>query len=150
MAIRKRTAYRQSIQRLDNALRSKFYLEACWIEYAICEDRCDSLLDKSGGPIPLKPGQYSISINQKISELKRRSNNDPYLSPVKELRGILEEVKKWKNRRNPLMHELVKMPRDWPSINNDARQLATDGRDIVGRFSTAAMKVRRRYKRAGN
>ena len=149
MAIRKRTAYGQSIGRLDSALKSKFFLEACWIEYAICEDRCDSLLNKSGGPIPCNPGQF-VSINRKIIELKLRWKNDPYLSTVQELPSILEEVRKWKNRRNPLMHQLVKMARDWPSINNDASILAADGRDIVGRFASAAMKVRRRFKKAGN
>jgi hypothetical protein len=150
VAIRKRVAYGQSIERIDKAIKEKFYLEASWIEYAICEDRCDSLLEKTGGLLTPPPGQSFVSINLKISELKKRCKTDPFLIQVIEFPRILEEVRQWKNRRNPLMHELVKSARDFTDISNDAKALAIDGQDIVRRFSGAAMKVRKKYKKAGN
>lgn len=148
MTTTKRLTYKEGISRIDEALEKSFWLEASWITYAMFEDRCDSLLEKSGGAIPPPPHGF-VSINKKIKKLKSRATSDPLLSKVSGLFGLLGEVHDWKERRNPIMHNMVELPRDWADINADARKLAEDGRELLGRFSTAAMKVRRKHIRSG-
>lgn len=153
MPITKRDTYEQGIARIDQALHEGFWLEASWITYAMFEDRCDSLLEKSGGPVATNHPSGFVSINQKISELKKRSSSDQFLSQVSGLSELLDEVHDWKERRNPIMHSMVEMPRDWGMINVDTKGLAKDGRKILGRFAAAAMKVRKKFKKfkqAGN
>ena len=150
MPTTKRNTYEQGIARIDQALSEGFWLEASWITYAMFEDRCDSLLNKSGGPVPASHPNGFVSINKKITSLKQRSSSDQFLSQVPGLAALLDEVHDWKNRRNPVMHSMVDVPRDWAAINADAQALAEDGREILGRFSSAVMKVRKRYKQAGN
>lgn len=149
MAKTKRNTYKQGINRIDQALDEGFWLEAAWITYAMFEDRCDSLLSKSGGPVPLPPNRKFVAIDTKITVLKKRSKTDEILSKVSELPALLSEVKRWKNRRNPIMHSMVNLPKDWSLINADAKILAEEGREILGRYAAAAMKVRKKYKRSG-
>jgi hypothetical protein len=150
MTISKRTTYKQTIARLDEALGKQFFLEASWIEYAIFEDRCNSLLEKTGGLIPPSRNGIPPSINKKLTVLKERTSGDPFLSSTSEFPDILRDVRNWKNRRNTIMHSLVDVARSWNNINQDAKQLAIDGRALLGRFSSATMKVRKKYKKAGN
>lgn len=144
----KRYTYEQGIGRIDEALENEFWLEASWIIYAMFEDRCSSLLEKSGGAIPSKNG--FVSIHRKIEELKARASKNQFLAQVTELPGLLQEVNDWKKDRNTMMHSLVEMPREWSVIDSETKQLAKQGRNLLGRFSSAAMKVRKKYVKAGN
>lgn len=87
---------------------------------------------------------------KKIIALKQRSNSDQLLSQVSGFSALLEEVRKWKERRNSMMHSIVETARDWKAIDADAKLLAEDGREILGRFAAVVMRVRKRYKQAGN
>jgi hypothetical protein len=149
MSPTKRYTYKEGIARIDDALDKEFWLEASWIIYAMFEDRCNSLLEKSGGPIP-PPKNGFVSINKKITELKTRAATNQFLNQVNHLSGMLQELYDWKEDRNPIMHDLVDLPKDWSIINADAEKLARDGRDLLGRFTAAAMKVRKKYVKAGN
>ena len=40
--------YREQFKRLDRSLKNEFYLEALFIEYAIIEDRTESVLKHAG------------------------------------------------------------------------------------------------------
>ena len=145
----KRYTYEEGIARIDDALNKEFWLEASWITYAMFEDRCNSLLDKSGGAIS-NPKSSFVSINKKITELQNRASTDQFLKQVSNLPTLLKELHNWKENRNPIMHNLIDVPEDWIIINFNAENLAKDGRDLLGRFAAAAMKVRKKYVKAGN
>jgi hypothetical protein len=149
MSPTKRYTYKEGIARIDDALDKEFWLEASWITYAMFEDRCNSLLDKSGGPIT-PPSNGFISINRKIKELKNRASTNQLLNLVSHLPSLLQELYDWKEDRNPIMHNLVALPKEWSVINTDTEKLAKDGRELLGRFAAAAMKVRKKYVKAGN
>lgn len=146
----KRTTYSEGIAKIDQALREQFYLEASWIEYAMFEDRCDSMLEKSGGKPALNNGRHFISINRKICELRSRGRTHPFLISVTDFDALLQELHDWKERRNPIMHSLVEVPKSWSDINNETKLLAEDGRKLLGRVAAAAMSVRKKYKKADN
>ena len=149
MSSTKRYTYQQGIERIDSALEKEFWLEASWIIYAMFEDRCNSLLDKSGGPIP-PPSTGFVSINKKINVLKDRASNNQFLKQANDLPVLLQELHDWKEARNPTMHSLIEMPREWSVINEEAKKLAQDGRYLLGCFSAAAMRVRKKYIKSGH
>ena len=134
----KRNTYEETFDRLNEALNSDFYLEASWIEYSLFEDRTNSLLDKTGGLL----SDPRASIDKKLKELEKRSTTDAGLLHIPEFPDILDEIRKWKNKRNPLMHQMVDLPRKWEDINTDAKNLAESGSTLIRRYSSAAMKLR--------
>ena len=135
----KRLNYTEAIARLDKALKESFFLEASWIEYSLFEDRTNSLLEKTGGLLQ----NPRASIEAKLKELEKRSKTDHGLSHISEFPDILDEVRTWKDSRNPLMHQMVDVPKDWEDIDSDAKVLAENGRRLLGRYSSAAMKLRK-------
>ena len=38
--------YREQMERLNRAMKERFFLEAMFIEYAVMEDRCESILTR--------------------------------------------------------------------------------------------------------
>lgn len=144
MSMTKRPTYEEVIGRVDDALQREFFLEASWIIYSLFEDRCDSMLKKSGGMPQVSAGSF-LSINKKLNILKSRHLSNPLLASVNGFLLIIDEVKDWKDSRNPIMHSMVEIPTTWEDINNNAEILARDGRELLSRFSSVAMKVRKSY-----
>ena len=141
----KRLSYEQIIARLDSALEQEYYLEASWIAYSLLEDRTESALEKTGGVL----SNPRASIEAKLKELEKRSASNTGLRSVSEFPDIFDEVRKWKDKRNPLMHRMVEMPKSWEDINVDARDLAKESRELLGRYSSAVMKLRKWYMKRG-
>ncbi len=129
--------YREQMGRLKSALRSHFYLEAIFIEYAIMEDRLEAILRHADKWHP-KEGTF-VSINAKTKKVARlaEDKNDPahkYFSP--ELTdGILE----WKEERNRLIHALLKQ-----SLHSeDLLKVAEEGEVLVKQLCSKATSHRR-------
>ena len=75
--IQKQLNYREQFKRLDKALNNNFYLEALFIEYAIMEDRTESILRYEGNEIKVKEGSF-ISINRKLDKIKKIAEQRKY------------------------------------------------------------------------
>ena len=136
----KRLMFNEVIARLDEALSKNYFLEASWITYSLFEDRCNSILKKTGGLPLVQKGQF-LSINKKLKTLKTRSASHSYLLKVPNIIPIVQDITSWKNKRNLIMHNMVDLQTSWENINNDAEKLARDGRKLLGKFASAAMKV---------
>ncbi len=104
------------------------------------------MLKNTGGMPPVRPTEF-LSINKKLTTLKERSNTNVLLTSIDNFAHIIEEVRDWKESRNPIIHSMVDMPTTWENINSEAETLAKDGRELLGRFSSVAMKVRKNYKK---
>lgn len=99
--------YQEQVKRLSLALRNEFYVEAIAIEYAMIEDRIHSILTHSGFSIVDKNNK-KYSINKNINKLK----SNKYFTE-KEMRkrlplDLLDEIKEWKDKRNIIIHDLLK------------------------------------------
>ena len=64
--IQKQLNYREQFKRIDKALNNNFYLEALFIEYAIMEDRTESILRYEGNEVKVKDGGF-VSNNRKLT-----------------------------------------------------------------------------------
>ena len=99
--------YKEQMGRLKKAMNYGFYLEAIFIEYAIIEDRLESILRHSGR-WSAKFDEDPPTINKKLNivdELARRKKSFPQKYFNQEL---ISEIRDWKEYRNKIIHALLK------------------------------------------
>ncbi len=122
--------YREQFKRLNSALHSGFHLEAMFIEYAILEDRTESILRHAGKweAYLKKRGKNEPTLNSKIiyiqkqMEANRKDLLHRYFSD-----NLLDRILAWKEDRNRLIHALVKQHLE----HNEIRTLAEQGKRLV-------------------
>ena len=111
---------------LKKAVSSGFYYEAIFIEYAIIEDRCTSLLKHAGTKyLDNKGNEWKLS-----EKLRRLRGNPAFDSKYVRKRlplDFLQEIEDWKRNRDQLIHALAKVPYD----NDRIKEIALTGQEIV-------------------
>lgn len=121
--------YKEQMNRLKMAISNKFYLEAVFIEYAILEDRLESALRHSGKWNP-KPDQHT-SIDRKVRLLLKQAEEKKSLAQKYFKKDLMQEILNWKERRNPLIHSLMKQQLH----TEDLAELAEEGLNLVKQVS---------------
>lgn len=121
--------YKEQMKRLKAAMTNQFYLEAIFIEYAILEDRLESALRHSG-QWHSKPDQHT-SIDRKVRLLMAQAEEKKSLAQKYFQPEMMQEILDWKNRRNPLMHSLMKQQLH----TDDLSGLAEEGLALVKQVS---------------
>ena len=137
--------YKEQVKRLDKALNNKFYLEAIFIEYAIIEDRTESILKHAGKweAYLKKRGRYQVTLDSKINYIsgfarERGSLLHKYFSDE-----LLVEILEWKEERNSLMHALMKQS----LTTEELRTVALKGKDLARKIANKATTYRRAVER---
>lgn len=129
----KNLRYRSLHEALTRALKSGFYYEAIFIEYAIMEDRTDSILSHAN--VTLKKSTLYNKINAIQS---KKIFKDKYIE--KHLNSeLLTRVDNWRNKRNDLIHDLVTIPYS----NEEIKNIALEGNEIVKKLSNKSTLVNR-------
>ena len=111
--------YRSMNENLSKAMRAEFYYQAIFIEYAIIEDRCTSVLKHAGVKYLDSKGQ-EIKLSQKLTKMR---DNPAFYTPYIRQRitlELLEEITVWKRERDQLIHALAKIPYDHESVKATA------------------------------
>ena len=121
--------YREQFKRLNKALANGFNLEAMFIEYAIMEDRTESVLRHAelwDAYIKSRKGR-GPTIDSKIKYIRKRAedNNGIFYKYFSD--DLLDRILTWKNDRNRLIHALVKQELE----HNEVRRLAEQGNELV-------------------
>ena len=130
--------YREQFKRLKSALNSGFNLEAMFIEYAIMEDRTESILRHTGkweAYLKSRKGREP-SIDSKIKYVQKLAENRKDLLHRYFSDEMLTELLSWKEERNRLIHALLEQQLE----HNEVRTLAEQGKQLVDELR----------KRAGN
>lgn len=112
--------YRTQMGRLKKALSYQFYLEAIFIEYAILEDRLESVL-RHGGNWDPKPGAFpSLDFKRKkVAKLaEERKNPIRKYFPIE----LTDGIEAWKNERNRVIHALMKQSLHTEDLSKIARE----------------------------
>lgn len=117
--------YRGQMGRLKKALGGQFYLEAIFIEYAIMEDRLESILRHSGKWNP-KPNQF-ISIDSKRKKVAKLAEEKKSLAHKYFSTELTDSIEKWTVARNQLIHALMKQQLH----TEDLSVLALQGQEIT-------------------
>ena len=123
--MQKHEIYKDLKVNLKKAMNAEFYYQAIFIEYAIIEDRCASLLDHAGINYHKKNG-YEIDLHEKIDKIK----GNPLFSE-KFIRkhlppSLMSDIDGWRNQRNVLIHQLANTPYNFDSI----KKTAEDGMEL--------------------
>ena len=123
-------------ENLSKAMRAEFYYQAIFIEYAIIEDRCTSVL-KHAGVKHLDNKGHEIKLADKLRKMER---NQMFLVPYVKKRitnELVERIRKWKRNRDQLIHALAKIPYDHESV----KEIAAEGQKIVQILSNKVKSV---------
>lgn len=139
--------YTEQFRRLKKALDNGFNLEAMFIEYAIMEDRTESILRHGGlwDAYMKKQKDRSPTINSKITYIQKRIESGDKLLKKYFSDDLLNRVLLWKEERNRLIHALLKQQ----LAHNEISELAAQGNELVkalrsrtGSYNRAAEKVK--------
>lgn len=136
--------YREQSKRLNSALHSGFNLEAMFIEYAVIEDRTESILrhaDKWEAYLKRR-GRFEPTLNSKIEYIRKQmeSNRKDLLNKYFS-DDLLERILQWKDERNRLIHALLRQQFEHNEISTLAekgKQLADELRRRTGNYNRAA------------
>ena len=134
--------YKELMFNLDKAIKNEFYYEAIFIEYAIMEDRTDSLLKHAKISYLDKDGR-SLKLDKKLNKIRSTKNfRDKYvLKHIDD--SFLDSIYTWKDKRNKLIHHLI----GTVYTNNDVQEIALDGYTIVKRINAKSSLVTKYFDR---
>ncbi len=144
----KQDNYKTQFQRLKKAMDNAFYLEAVFIEYAIIEDRTESILAYEENTIVPKNEKEFISFKRKknrIEKLAERKGSTigRYFSDE-----LLQQVQEWVDGRNSIIHALLKKN----TTTEELRDFAEDGgklcKELRNRANNYKRMVQRKEKKA--
>lgn len=132
--------YKSMNENLSKAMRAGFYYQAIFIEYAIIEDRCSSVLRHARVKYQDSKG-HELKISEK---LKKMRGNPAFLVPHVRQRitlELLDEITGWKRDRDQLIHALAKVPYDHDSV----REIATRGQELARILSNKVKSANNYY-----
>lgn len=119
--------YREQITRLKKAMNQSFYLEAIFIEYAVMEDRLESILRHAGVWKDPKEGERPKGIEWKIRKAEKVAEEKKSLAHRYFDESLFNRIDEWRQGRNPLTHVLMKLHLH----TEDLQTMAEEGFDIV-------------------
>lgn len=131
--------YKEQMGRLKKAMDNHFLLEALFIEYAIMEDRCESILRHSG---VFNPEKHD-TINKKLNRIAELARNKKALIRKYISDELIEEIKGWKEERNRLIHALMKQS----LTSEELEQIAAQGQQIVKTLCSKTTSYKRALER---
>lgn len=122
----KQEIYKAMKTNLRKAMNAEFYYEAIFIEYAIIEDRCLSLLKHAGVKYVDSKGK-EIKISGKIRKLRGNPAFDNEYVRKRLTLEFIQDMEDWKRDRDQLIHDLAKIPYD----NDRIKAIAEVGQEVV-------------------
>lgn len=137
------------LSRIDAALETESYIDACWYAYACFESRIERMLLKliAGCPKPIRSSDSNpTGITTKIECLVRLcKSGHPFLREVNP--DTLNSIKGWCSERNHLVHKLVTLEH-YAGADEDFRKLAIRSKRLVESAYAFGGSVRNQYYEA--
>ena len=136
-------AYRSMMINLSKAMKSGFYYEAIFIEYAIMEDRCTSVLKYAGVKYWDSKG-FEIKISKKLDKMR---SHPAFVLPYVRKRitlELLDQITDWKRERDQLIHALARIHYDPESV----QAIAERGQELVRILSNKVKSVNNYHKKS--
>lgn len=131
--------YKEQMVRLKKAMAAQFFLEAIFIEYAVMEDRLESILRHSGVFNPKRHNIIKPKLGR-VDELRREKKSLLHRSFSDEL---IEGIYQWLDARNQLIHALMKQDLH----TEDLQKIALEGQQIVKQLNSKATNYRKALER---
>ena len=138
--------YKEQFKRLNKALTNGFNLEAIFIEYAVLEDRTESILRHAGlwdAYLKHRKG-HEPSLESKIGYIKKHAEEKKSLLHKYFADDLMERIITWKVQRNRLIHALLKQQ----FAHNELDNLAAQGDELVKELRSRSAKFNRAAEKA--
>ena len=132
--------YKEQNKRLKKALSENFYLEALFIEYAIIEDRTESILRYENNQINSK--RYS-GIKAKLNKIKTIAREKGSLVNKYFPEPFIEEILCWKDERDRLIHALMKQV----LTTDELELIAYQGKELSQKLSSKSTLYKQAVER---
>ena len=124
------------MEKLTKAVRNEFYYEAIFIEYAILEDRTESLLRHASYKTKNIDGN-NISLYEKINKINLCSKfNDKYIKKHITI-DFMNKIDNWRKKRNKLIHDLI----NCSYKDEHVKIIADEGYEIVKKMNSKTTMV---------
>ena len=140
--------HNEYLSKLNIAMQTQNYIEASWICYSIFEQRTTRVIEKFIMKCPLKKRQNkkpeTASISTRLKCIKDLSKSN-YLFLEEIDTKLLENILKWCNTRNSLVHDLVSLER-YKKFDEEFKQLAIEGNELVFKYYKQIENFRIKYK----
>ena len=138
--MQKHENYKEQSKRLNRAIANGFYLEALFIEFAIIEDRADSILRYEDNEI--KSDRF-VSIDRKLKKIlkiaeEKKSLPNRYFSD-----GLIESILQLKEERNRMTHALMKQQ----LTTEELRELALNGKELEEKLCQKSTNYKKAIER---
>lgn len=144
-------SYKVAWQRIANAQKEKFYLEAIVIEESIISDRLISYLSRPTAHNPLKKSAHGRwpEFGCLVTEWRKAFPNG---LAVKGFDNLPEAVDLWRDARNEAVHAIAKSDPGMPTVDVEvflsrARLAAENGADLARAVSSWQRSAGRHNKR---
>ncbi len=134
----KRAKYAELMVNLKKAISNRYYYEAIFIEYAILEDRTESMIRHAG--IKFRDGVI-VTLDLKLKVIRSNAKFRDYYVKQHIKRDMIEGIMRWKSKRNRLIHDLV----NTRYRNKEIEVLANDGYEIVKVFNNKSTLVNKYF-----
>ena len=121
--------YREQFRRLNKAIAAGFNLEAVFIEYAIMEDRTESILLHAGkwdAYLKSRKGREP-NIDSKTKYIKKLAENQKDILHRYFSDDLLDRILNWKEQRNRIIHALLRQQLEHGEVGS----LANEGNELV-------------------
>lgn len=134
----KRIKYAVLMNKLKKATYNEFYYEAIFIEYAIIEERTESILKHANIKC-----EDNTKLETKLNKIRSNPKFENKYCKKHITDNFIEEIREWKNQRNDLIHSLIKSKSNKEDIKNIAlhgeclaKKLANKSKLINNYFDT--------------
>ena len=137
---KKNQTYAELMEKLNLAIKNEFYYEAIFIAYAIFEDRTESLLRHAGmSAVDIKGRPLKLFC--KIEKIMNAEEFTSFYCKKHRILHILNEVDKWRDKRNKLIHDLVNSPYS----NDEIKDIAIYGYELVCKLNNKSTLVNKYF-----
>ncbi len=134
--------YAEQFRRLKKAMDNGFHLEAAFICYSIIEDRTESVLRHGGhyeAYLKSRKG-HQVTLDSKVKYIQKKAENRQ--DPLRKIFGdtLLDDILVWKDRRNALVHALMKQVLahgEVAAMAQEGEMLAKELRNRSSRYNRA-------------
>lgn len=133
--------YKDLLARMELALLEGFYMEACWIQYAIIEDRFNSVI-RHAYP---KRGDELLKtlrgLDRKMDHIAQKIHPEDGDCQKTIHKDLIKRITHWKDKRNDLMHEIADAD-DLEKIQSKLKKMAPDGKELINELSAKVFKYK--------
>ena len=132
----KQENYRSLKAKLKKALQTGFFYEAIFVEYALLQDRVESMLRHA---LPNGGLGERQSISRSLGKLELALPKIGMRKPMPA--SLFEETREWIKERNTLVHALAKFGNDDLKVE----EIAKKGKEILRQIDNASARVSRHF-----